>query len=153
MFVKQYGKIASQVFKTRVSWENSSLKCSTSSSGKEKLPRWNPRRTWASNNFQGLSIIFKSTLFAYLHLEWLIFTLCDVCMPCLDLDTHMFATMLLTHLCLDLHAHVLDIMSMVMPCLDLHVCMHVLCSYALCRHMLVCLYLCSSMFLCSHPHA
>ena len=106
-----------------------------------------------SNNFQGLSIIFKSTLFAYLHLEWLIFTLCDVCMPCLDLDTHMFATMLLTHLCLDLHAHVLDIMCMVMPCLDLHVCMHVLCSYALCRHMLVCLYLCSSMFLCSHPHA
>ena len=45
MFAKQCEKIASWVFKTRVSWSNSSLQCSSSWVGKQKLSTWNPRRT------------------------------------------------------------------------------------------------------------
>ena len=89
-----------------------------------------------SNNFQGLSIIFKSTLFAYLyylHLEWLMCTLCDVCMPCLGLHAHMFVSRLFTPSMFDLHAYMLVSLLMCstcfMPssmclCAPCHVCVH-----------------------------
>ena len=45
IFTKQCRKITSRVFKTQISWSNSSLKYSNSWAGKQKLSTWNSHRT------------------------------------------------------------------------------------------------------------